>query len=48
MDDNETQHKYFQDALKIRGDLQEIGVQINVGIIEVPKQAKSAEEWNEG
>lgn len=45
VDDNEAQHKWATTALNIRGDLQEVGTQVNIGIIEVPRQ-KSVEDWN--
>lgn len=47
--DNEIQHKYVRTALEVRGDLiKEEGtkMQLNVGIIEMPKICKSEDEWN--
>lgn len=45
--DHETQHKYVKTALEIRGDLQDAGVQVNIGIIEVPGMNRTADAWNE-
>lgn len=46
--DNETQHKYVKTALEIRGDLQpeQNQMNVNIGLIEVPKMAKDADSWN--
>jgi hypothetical protein len=45
--DNETQHKYVRTALEVRGDLQAQGIQVNVGLIQVPGQVKDIDAWNE-
>ena len=46
VNDNETQHKYFKNALEIRGDISDKTDQVvNIGIVQVP-DGKDVEEWN--
>lgn|SRR3990167_430220 len=46
IDDNDIQHKYFRDALEIRGDIKSSVIEnMNLGIIRIPSKM-SEEEWN--
>jgi len=48
VEDNETQFKYTKLACEVRGDLVQEGNQlnVNVGLVEIPRMAKDAEAWN--
>ncbi len=47
LEDNETQHKYFRDALEIRGDIADTSsMQVNLGLIAIPQKVGN-EKWNE-